>query len=152
MATLTFYQQGRYDGGVRTGVDIDGYPLLERYTPGRAEDDPTLAWFVDLRLEGNNLPVQPEEAREWLSSRTDELQRRLSEASEKLAIGMDKDWQPLLLEMPLNGVGNGDAHLTIACSTTNRVEARAMPERLRDLAATLPTQLRDLPDAQVVTN
>ncbi|MBI3468008.1 MAG: hypothetical protein HY000_33795 [Planctomycetes bacterium] len=152
MATLTFYRQARYDGGIRTGVDIDGYPLLEKYTPGDVEEDPTLAWFMDLRFEGDDLPVRPEEAREWLSARSDDVQRCLREASAKLVIGMDKDWQPLLLEMSFDeAVGNGHVPLTIACSTSNRIEARAMPDRLRELAGTFDLQLRELPEAQAVS-
>ena len=52
MPNLTFYRQKRVDGGVRTGVELDGETVASLFEEGDPERDPALLWFVDLRCEG----------------------------------------------------------------------------------------------------
>ena len=35
MTTINFYRQARVDGGKRTGVEIDGETVLERFESGK---------------------------------------------------------------------------------------------------------------------
>lgn len=45
MKSLTFYHQKRKDGGVCTGVELDGERVLEQFKPGGGLQDSALEWF-----------------------------------------------------------------------------------------------------------
>jgi len=66
MPKLIFYRQKRYDQAIRTGVELDGETIAERYEEGGSEPDPGLLWYVDLRCEGSAIPDGFDEAAHWL--------------------------------------------------------------------------------------
>jgi len=41
MPTITFFRQARNDGGVRTGIEVEGQTVLSRFE-GEEADDPAL--------------------------------------------------------------------------------------------------------------
>ena len=62
MPKLVFYRQKRYDGAIRTGLELDDDPIAEHYEEGSGERDPALLWFVDLRCKGPGIPGDPDDA------------------------------------------------------------------------------------------
>lgn len=66
MAKLIFYRQKRYDNGIRTGLELDGDPIAERFEEGDKDRDPALIWYVDLCCEGPGVPDDPDLAERWL--------------------------------------------------------------------------------------
>ena len=56
MSTIVFFRQARIDGGIHTGVDVNGTGW-EFYDAGSDEHDPALVWYVDLRRKGTTCPI-----------------------------------------------------------------------------------------------
>jgi hypothetical protein len=129
MPTITFFRQARRDGGVRTGIDIDGRTVLSRFQQGRREDDPALLWYVDVRCDGASLPTHVEDARQWLIRHESQIVQVLDALAEKAPDGLDPSEWPLQRSKRLNG-----ATITVACSAVRRIEAREMAAVLRDVA------------------
>jgi hypothetical protein len=64
MAKITFYRQKRRDGGLHTGITINGWNAMEMDEGIDWDDaDPVLLWYVDVQCEGKMLPDRPETAR-----------------------------------------------------------------------------------------
>ena len=144
MSMLTFYRQARADGGLRTGVDLDGVTLLETFEPGGEEHDPTLLWYLDLRCEGNDLPAEPETAQEWLRANAEAIRNGLATCADELAVGLDlpdEDLQPYERSLPRQPDGS---RLRIHVSAIRRPEARQIAGELRSLSRTWDHVLREL--------
>jgi hypothetical protein len=144
MSMLTFYRQARADGGLRTGVDLDGVTLLETFEPGGEEHDPTLLWYLDLRCEGNDLPAEPETAQEWLRENAEAIRNGLAACADELAVGLDlsgEDLQPYERSLPRQPDGS---RLRIYVSAIRRHEARQIAGELRSLSRTWDHVLREL--------
>lgn len=94
MPELSLFRQGRADGGVRSGLMIDGISALQRFEAGDREDDPALLWYVDVVVEGKSLPRDPDLAREWFLRHREVLQEALSATADKFRGGFDKDQGP----------------------------------------------------------
>lgn len=86
---LTFYRQARVDGAVRTGLMLGEDSVLERFEEGSDDEDPILAWSVDLRCDGRDLPDTPEEARAWLLEHQDVIRAGFHDYAEELKAGSD---------------------------------------------------------------
>ena len=130
MSKLVFFRQGRVDGGIRTGIDIDG-TTFDHFESGIGEHDPALAWFVDLRLEGNSVPAQPERARQWLLDHKSLVNEAYTAVSRRLQVGMDPDVWPLQCEAPNAPPG---VHITTVCSSTATTTAREIGATILDIA------------------
>lgn len=132
MPSLRFYQQERYDGGLRTGVGIDDQPMLQEFRPGIHESDPALLWYVDVVLEGNSLPVDAEAARGWLLEHAAAIVASLRAASERLEVGLDNNgkWP---YEVRLTGLPRG-VRGRIVLSAVGRLPQGTLALRLSDLA------------------
>lgn len=129
MNKLIFYHQKRRDSGIRTGVELNGERILEQFEPGDPQQDSALLWFVDVRCSGERIPSQPEEVRQWLMARSDEIRAGLSELSNELIAGIDREW-PLKKELPsADGV-----NMAIYCSAIQRLSGREISSILSDLA------------------
>jgi hypothetical protein len=144
MKTLNFYHQKRRDGGIRTGVDLDGEPVLEEFKPGRRPVDSALEWFVDVRCSGRRLPADAEAARAWLLHRGDAIGRQLAEMADELRAGIDPDW-PLTRTMPkaANGV-----EVEVVCSAIRRLTARDIRQVLLRLKGSWQALIASLHTAQ----
>ena len=79
----------RADGGKRTGIEIDGETVMERFELGTTAEDSTLLWFVDVRCSGARLPNTPEAAREWLLQKAPVIQTGMNELARELRAGID---------------------------------------------------------------
>jgi hypothetical protein len=139
MAKVTIYRQVRFDGGVRTGLAIDGTTLLHDYRPG-TEDDAAVLWFVDLRFHEQQIPRDAELAREWLLAHAGEVKIVILSAADHLALGFDDELKPYdhVFQSPAIG------RIRVVASAIRRIDAQAMSQHLRELAAHFESDLREL--------
>ena len=144
MANLVFFRQARVDGGVRTGIDVDGSGM-EHYEIGSDEHDPALLWYVDLRVHGDQVPEDAEDARQWLLSNEEAVTATYRQLAQKLEVGMDPDVWPL--EVRHTG-GPAGASLVAVCSCMRRVSAREISPAVREMTEHWQDHLRRLPQAQ----
>lgn len=113
MSEIVFYRQQRFDKAIRTGIEVNGARSLEYFTPGLAERNPALLWYIDVRLEGEELPSDVDAAREWLQRQIGFIQRGLTEAADQLQVGIDEDILPF--RKALDGAPSGiSANLIIS--------------------------------------
>jgi hypothetical protein len=148
MNKLTFYRQQRFDGGVRNGVDFNGVSLLESFDSGTGDvEDPALEWFIDIRFRGNNLPHEPEAAREWLVSVGDVVRTTLELVADRLQIGLDDHAMPDETVAPDMIPG---AELRIVVSCTNRATGQNIAHSIRDLRENWQQYLAQLQDESTV--
>lgn len=131
MTDISFYRQQRQDGGVRSGLEVDGGIVLHHFQEGRGDSDPALLWFVDVRVKGRNIPRTAEAARAWFAEQKIIIQEGLRNLAEELRAGMDFDSWPL--QRPLKGVPRG-AQVQIVCSAVRRLKARDIAKILIDIA------------------
>ena len=129
MSKVTFYRQKRFDGGIRTGIDIDGDRALHHYEPGKGDENPALQWYVDLRISGD-LPDAPDELRAWLLGHASKICNALNDLSRK-HIGTDEDLVPFQAELPTIQKG---VKIVVVWSAVRRVNNLEFTEVLRQLA------------------
>jgi hypothetical protein len=145
MPKIDFYRQKRVDGGVRTGVEVDGEGAFHQFEPGRRDSDPALLWFVDVRCQGRSLPTGAEAARRWLLDNTGVIQGGLRALAEEFRAGMDPGVYPLQWRIPGTAKGR---RLTIVVSTHRRLVARRMAAALLDVAENWEERIRRLPSEE----
>ncbi len=132
MASLIFYRQKRNDGAIRTGVELDGETIAERFEEGGRERDPALLWFIDFRCEGQGIPDDPENATQWLLDHSKVIRDGIVRYAEQLKTGADPDFYSLTWS-EFQGLPE-NVSIVIACSAIRRVDARQMAVNLIDLA------------------
>ena len=142
MHRLVFFRQKRYDGAVRTGVELDDELIAHRFSGGHADPDPALLWYVDLRCEGEGIPDGSDEAAHWLLEQAAVIQDGFCRFSEHIRAGLDPDIYSL------NWTDFPDApervSLQIACSAVRRVDGRAMAAILSEIADNWLSIIREL--------
>ncbi len=131
MPKLTFYRQGRIDGGVRIGIELDEDTVFELFEEGGPEPDPTLFWYVDLRCQGPALPEDPRKARDWLIDHSEVICDGFSRCASEFEAGRDLDSYPLIWN-EFHRVPAG-VDMTIACATKKVCEKVAI--RVSDACA-----------------
>lgn len=142
MTTLTFYRQARLDGGIRTAIEIDGETILGRFEEGENEDNPVLAWFVNVEIRGESVPDTPEEARAFLVQSEVEIQAALIALAEELQVGLDPDVWP---RQVYGRIAQAGALLEVTCSAMRRFAGQRISEILRDIAENWSHRVRELP-------
>ncbi len=142
MTTITFFQQARADGGMRTGIDVDRETALEWFKEPKGESNPVLLWFIDVRLSGKGLPADGEEARAWLIEAAAELRPVLLGAADELQAGLDEDVIPFEYEAPTAVQG---ARVRIVCAVHGRVHGLQIAKELRRIAKDWTKLLDKLP-------
>lgn len=130
MARLTFYQQARADGGVRTGIDLDDVTLLQDFREGAADFDPVLLWYVDLRCDGENLPGEADAARQWLRDIAPLIRAEMTAAADQLELGFDPELRPYVREIQQSPDG---VRMRLVASAARRLDGRAMADRIRGI-------------------
>jgi hypothetical protein len=145
MPTITFYRQARQDGGVRTGIEIDREVVFGRLESGRDAPNPLLTWYVIVECEGESLPGQSEDARQWLLANTAVIRHGLESIAEKIEPGLDLDPGPQQQEIA--GAPHG-VKMTVIYTAIRRFEAQRMAGVLRDIAAHWEDCIRILPEIQ----
>lgn len=144
MSSIVFFRQARMDGGIRTGIDVDGAGW-EYYEGGSEEYDPALIWYVDLRAQGDHLPGSLEDARQWLLDQESLVNATYQQLVERLEVGMDPDVWPLKVENVQTFPGS---FLAAVCSCMRRISARQMSTTVQEIADGWKEYLRRLPQMQ----
>jgi len=129
MKTMTVYHQKRQDGAVRSGVDLNGERVLERFVSGRREPDSSLEWFVDVRFRGKALPTTPGAIRRWLLEQAEEVAAALDQMADGLRAGVDESG----LRRPETRLSEKGLSMEIVCSTVKRLTGRDIARVLRGL-------------------
>lgn len=143
MSTITFYRQARADGGVRTGVDVDGRQLFSHLEKGATDTDPALLWYVDVRCSGPNLPQTPARVRRWLTDASDLIVGVLEEAAASVPLGIDpSDWP--LQRARIDKVRG--VKVAVVCSAVRRADAKDIARHLLDIAREWPSLISALGD------
>ncbi len=117
MSSIVFFRQARMDGGIRTGIDVDGAGW-EYYEGGSEEYDPALIWYVDLRAQGDHLPGSLEDARQWLLDQESLVNATYQQLVERLEVGMDPDVWPLKVENVQTFPGSFLPLFALACDAS----------------------------------
>ena len=146
MKTINYYRQERADGGKRTGVEIDGETVLERFEPGKKTEDSALLWFVDIRCSGDHLPATADEARTWLLKKSALIQAGLGEVANELRAGIDFSAP---LSRDISEAGNG-VTINICCSATRRLQGREMARVLMDTSDLWEEHLQNLENLETL--
>ena len=129
MPSIIFYRQARVDGGAHTGIDVNG-DSLEYFESGTGDHDPALVWYVDLRLEGDDLPDNPEEVSQWLLDHELLVNSTYRQLAERLEVGVDPDVWPLQVASTQAPAGIG---VVAVCSCMRRILARQMGKTVTDI-------------------
>jgi hypothetical protein len=145
MPKLTFYKQGRADGAIRTGIELDEDMIFERYQESGADVDPTLLWYVDLRCTGPGLPEDPQDSKQWLLDHEEIIREGFSRCASDFEAGRDVELYPILWskfsEIP------EDVEMMIVCATNRRIWALSIPKLLQDIADHWREQIEHLEPA-----
>jgi hypothetical protein len=136
MRELSFYRQKRYDGGVRTGIELDGETILGIFDEGPPDeqDNPmgsALLWYVDVRCRGEDLPDDAEAARGWLIEHAETILSGLYSLSENLAVGLDDGGPIVWRDFPQSAQG---VYLEVVCSSIRRIGGLEISAVLKDIA------------------
>ncbi|HWE95008.1 MAG: hypothetical protein JWP03_1211 [Phycisphaerales bacterium] len=142
MPTITFYRQARRDGGIRTGIDIDGDTVIDQFVEGGGDMDPALDWYVDVRCKGAGLPRAGEAARRWLLGKERVITRVLRALAGEVPAGIDPgDW-PL---RKTARVGASGTTISVVCTAVRRVDAQQIAQVLTDIADNWRRRIEQLP-------
>jgi hypothetical protein len=148
MSGLIFYRQKRFDGGIRTGVELGSVTILEHFEAGERERDPALLWYVDVRCEGSGLPTDTESARHWFIDTKNIVERELSRFADHLRqVGADPDEYPL--EWTDFPEANEGVTWKISCSLIRRIDARGLAEILDDVRLHWSDRLQAMIEEQI---
>lgn len=124
MAKLVFYIQKRFDGGSRTGIELDDETIAHHFEDVQGEHNPKLRWFVDLRCNGPGVSDDPETAIAWLLGQSEVIRDGFARFAEELAVGADPDVFSLRWTA-FDGLPEG-VEMAIVCSATRRTDAREL--------------------------
>ena len=151
LSNLVFYRQGRLDGGIHTGVDSFDTPLLEMFENEAPYDeaDPVLAWYIEVRCKGRELPKTVEGACAWLLKHQDMIRTGLMALADELSVGLDVEsypyfWRKFSLQPK-------DGQLTLVCSAHLRSNGIGLGRQVRALADHFEEYLRRLSEVKPLT-
>jgi hypothetical protein len=147
MVMLIFYRQVREDGGIRTGIELNGTTVFERFESGGDDHDPALVWYVDIRCEGTNLPQMAEEARDWLQRHGMYVRDGLPVLADKLRAGVDVGSYPLRWQVPNLPEG---VRITVVCSALRRVPGLEIANVLNEISDRWEELVKDLPSVHAL--
>ena len=147
MTTINFYRQMRVDGGKRTGIEIDGEAVLERFERGNETEDSALLWFVDIRCSGGNLPNEAEPARKWLLEKAPAIQAEVRKVAGELRVGIDFS-APYSKKIPIAAEG---ITVQISCSAIRRLEGLHIAPVLEEISSRWNEFLNRLEELEPLT-
>jgi hypothetical protein len=133
MATqFTFYHQKRFDGGIRTGVELPTGEEWQHFEPGTdADSEPALLWYIDIVGRGDGVPQDIAQVVQDLRDHHCDVQRVLNEAADRLSAGVDHSGWPYRVDFPKCWEG---VNLTISGGAIRRLEALEIADTLRDVS------------------
>lgn len=140
MAEFSFFRQLREDGGIRTGIELNGEYCWESLHEGTG-DDPALVWYVDVRGRGDRVPCDEGAIVGWLMDQSQPVRDALYQLAARLAAGYDFSiWPvrwPIASSIP-------DVSLEVVVSTIRRMDALNVAGVLRELADSWMSVLESL--------
>jgi hypothetical protein len=119
------------DGGVRTGIELDGDTVYGLFEEGEDECNPALLWYVDLRCQGSKLPETARGARKWLIDHAKMISNGFSKCAVDIRAGIDPDIYPLFWDK-FSDIPES-IQLTIAISAIRRVNAIEMSKVVAEI-------------------
>lgn len=129
MTEIAFFINARQDGGMRTGIDVDGETIWHHFVPGSEDADPALLWWVDVSCEGD-LPNDPDGVRQWMLEYADLIRNALKQAAGDIEpVGFDVEMRPFWREY-----ASGNVRVVVVASAVRRLQAREMGAVLQDLS------------------
>ena len=143
MSSVTLFKNVRIDGGIRTGIEVDGELLLHDFEKGADADDPALEWFVDIAFDGPGVPTlaTPEMARNWIADKSPIIAQALRNLAEKLSVGVDRSIVPFSTETPIPAE---NMVLAIRGSAMQKVRDVEIADKLLSFADGLQSEIRRL--------
>lgn len=133
MSGMVFYRQKRFDGGIRTGVELGQETILEHFEVGSEDRDPRLLWYLDVRCQGPGVPTDVESARHWFLETASIIKGGLTRfADESRRVGVDKDSYPL--EWSDFPSGDDGVNRKLVCSLAQRMDGRDLAEIVDDVS------------------
>ena len=150
-SNLTFYRQGRVDGGIHTGIDAFDTPLLESIENEAPyeESNPVLSWSLEVRCKGRTLPTSVGQARDWFSEHQGAIRSGLAALAEELRVGLDVDLYPYLWNK-FTSTPMG-VEVTLACSAYRRTDGMNLARHVRAFADHFVDYLNRLNEVKRVT-
>jgi hypothetical protein len=151
LSNLVYYRQGRVDGGIHTGIDGYDMPLLETFENEAPydESDPVLAWYVEVRCKGQELPTTVEGARAWFLKNQERIRSGLVALAEELDVGLDVESYPYFWrKFPSQPA---EAHLTLVCSAHRRSNGIGLGRQVRAFADHFEEYLKRLSEVRPIT-
>jgi hypothetical protein len=142
---ISFYRQARGDGGIRSGIDVNGEEMWSLFEAGPGEADPALDWYVDVEWSGPSLPTEAEAVKALLVAQQSQVGQACSTLASRLEVGIDAEAAPFAqsFDPGMSGVTAG-----VFCSAVHRVSGREMGRNLQLLGSswvTLINQLHPIP-------
>jgi hypothetical protein len=131
MPEIAFFQQRRRDGGMRSGIEINGKVVRQTFEPGEEASDPFLLWYVDVRCKGAKLPTDLDGAFRFFRKHREMIQGALAELAERLEAGMDFELYPLQWPIPKPPKG---VRMTLVCGANRRRVALDIAKELTRVA------------------
>jgi hypothetical protein len=133
MHEFSVFRQERHDGGVRSGITLDGEMCWHQVREGSAEEDPALRWYFDVRGEGEAVPGDPLELYHWLRGEemTSLIRANVLALADRVAIGIDQGSWPLRHEISDAPPG---VRLQIVTSATHRMDSLSISDVVRRFA------------------
>lgn len=131
MSKLIFFKNVRQDQAVRTGVEIDGVRLLQRFEEGKSPSDPALQWWVDVVFAGKTISEDADHVRTWLIENGSFVQNGLQELAEHLLAEIDEESIPFVRKPQRRPPGLA---CTVKGSSVRRIRTEDMSKHVRDLA------------------
>ncbi len=150
MSELIFYRQARIDGGVRTGIELDGMTLAERFENESSEPDPVLVWYVELRCEGPGIPEISAEAYRWLIDHSREISEGFARCATETSVGVDPDSYPAFWRDFDNTPP--DTQWVIVYSALRRIDSRQLSQILAEIGLTWPDLIQNLKPQPILSD
>ncbi len=148
MAKIVFYKQVRDDGGIHTGIEVNGVTCFDLFEIEGEEYDPALIWYVEVYCEGEALPSDAPGARRWLLDQTTVIKAGLFELAAKLQVGLDHNAYPLHWSIPNAPDG---ISLKAVCDVARRRVGLDMAKLVTEVGTHWEEILRQLPEAHAYT-
>lgn len=142
MPKLVFYRQCRVDGGIRTGIDVDGAIAYGLFEEGDSDDNPRLRWFVDLRCEGPRLPKSDQAARKWFLDHAEIIKDGFARCAEEIRAGIDPEQSPFFWS-DFADVPTG-VSMKIVVAAVRRQDAIEMAGIMREIGSSWERFVRQL--------
>jgi hypothetical protein len=148
MSKIAFFRQQRVDGAIRSGIMIDDELVFHQLeNENVAEPDPVLLWFVNVGVEGDDLPDDPDEARQWLIDHSTAISDLLLKEGRSISAGIDHPSWPLIKHVPLPANGR---LVRIGYAAMERVAASEMGVHLQEVAREFESVVQSLPRWEAV--